>query len=278
MKKFVLQFSLLIFAIFGSFNIFGQLSGFYQQDFEGSFPPEDWQVINVLGPTYYWQQSPYEVYSGNYSVYIGSAIGQGEDWLILPQFSVVASDSFSFWLTAESLGFTDSTVILVSTTDDDLPSFTNVLAILSDGVNYPPVANLYQYHAYSLSAFAGQDVYVAIRNRNYEGDGVYIDLVSIGSQLGTEITHVNPVNLNFSSYPNPFTKSSSLSFSLDQTATVQISIIDVMGQEVAELCNETLSQGSHQIIWNASGNSAGVYFYRVIVNGNFSTYRLVKLD
>src|SRR4249920_708341 len=109
-NKLTFQLLLFVFAMFGSFHVFGQLSGYYQQDFEGSFPPEDWQTINVLDPSYYWQHSPYTVYSGDFSVYNGSAIGQGEDWLILPQFSVVASDSFSFWFTAESLGFTDSTM------------------------------------------------------------------------------------------------------------------------------------------------------------------------
>lgn len=277
-NKLLVQLSLLIFATFSSLHLFGQLSGYYQQDFEGSFPPQGWQTVNVSDASYYWQQSPFTVYSGNYSVYIGSAIGQGEDWLILPQFTVAASDSFSFWLTAESLGFTDSTEVLVSTTDANLSSFTTVIATLSDGDNYPPVTNLYQYHAYSLSAFAGQEVYVAFRNRNYEGDGVYIDLVSIGALLGTGITQSSPDNFNLSTYPNPFTKVTSVLISLDQASAVRISIVDVMGKEVEELCNKMLSPGSQQVTWNASGYPAGVYFCKVIVNGNVTTHRLVKLN
>ena len=268
----------LVFTTFGSSQVFGQLSGYYQEDFEGSFPPEDWQVVNVLDPSYGWVHSPYTVHSGQYSVYVGSAIGQGEDWLILPQFSVIASDSFSFWLTAESLGFTDSTAVLVATTDDDPSSFTNLIATLSDGVNYPPVANLYQYYAYSLSAFAGQDVYVAIKNRNYEGDGVYIDLVSIGSPLGTGVTQITSDKLKLFAYPNPFTNSFSVSFSLDQMSMVQITVVDVAGREVAEVCNKTLSSGLHEVTWNGSGYPAGVYFCKVIANGNVVTYPLLKVD
>lgn len=279
MKKKLIQLCcLLLFLIFSTFHSFAQLSGFYQEDFEGSFPPEDWQVKNILDPSYHWQQSPYEVYSGSHSVYIGSAIGQGEDWLILPQFSVAATDSFSFWLTAESLGFTDSTIILVSTTDDDLSSFTSVIATLSDGVNYHPVANLYQYHAYSLSPFAGQDVFVAFKNRNYEGDGVYIDLVSIGSQLGTGVIQGIPQYSDFSAHPNPFTNSTIIFFSIDRASTVRISIVNSIGNEVAVLCNGLLAPGSHQFNWSASTCPSGVYFCKVIVDGTSCSYHLLKLQ
>src|SRR6188768_1842810 len=104
--KLLPQLLVIVSVILSSAHGFGQLSDYYQQDFEGTFPPDGWKVVNVLDPAYGWQQSPYTVYAGNYSVYNGSAIGQGEDWLILPQFSVAAPDSFSFWFTAESLGFT----------------------------------------------------------------------------------------------------------------------------------------------------------------------------
>lgn len=173
----------IMMSLFISFatSVSAQLSGFYNEDFEGTFPPPGWRTIDVLDYHYVWQQSPYLGYSGTHSAYIGSAFGQGEDWLILPRFTVAVSDSFSFYLTAESLGFIDSTIVLVSTTTPDPSSFTTVLATLSDGVNYPKVPNKFLRYQYSLSAFAGKNIYVAFKNRNYEGDGVYIDLVSIGT-------------------------------------------------------------------------------------------------
>lgn len=275
-NKLMLQVSLLVFATFSSLSGFGQLSGYYQQDFEGSFPPQNWQTVDVLDPSYYWQQSPFTVHTGNYSVYVGSAVNQGEDWLILPQFSVVASDSFAFWLTAESLGFTDSTVILVSTSNNSLSSFTSVLATLSDGINYPSVANLYQYYAYSLSAFAGQDIYVAFKNRNYEGDGVYIDLVSIGSQTGTGLAQLNGNNFNLSAYPNPFTEFTTVGVSLDKASTVSISIVDVMGKEVKPITTKNLQSGNNKINLDLTELKSGVYFFKIESNENFQTIKLIK--
>src|SRR5205814_10167323 len=109
---------------------------------------------------------------------------QGEDWLILPQFTVAATDSFSFWLALPEIGYIpDSTYILVSTTDAYLSSFSNVLDTLSEGDNYPDSALDYRYYSYSLANYAGQNIYVAFKNRNIWGDGIYVDLVSIGTPL-----------------------------------------------------------------------------------------------
>src|SRR6185295_11139734 len=103
----------------------------YQQDFEGPFPPSGWQVKNVLDPSYTWVKTTAQHHSGTHSAYVhysSDASIQAEDWLILPKFTVAASDSFSFWLAAQFVNYVpDSTSILVSTTDSNLSSFTNVI-------------------------------------------------------------------------------------------------------------------------------------------------------
>src|SRR6185503_17250093 len=112
MKRKLLQIGLAAIATLCSLNVRGQLSGFYQQDFEGTFPPADWQTVDVLDPVNVWEQSNIDVYSGSYSAYINyTNYVPGEDWLILPQFTVAASDSFSFWMALPFTGYApDSTV------------------------------------------------------------------------------------------------------------------------------------------------------------------------
>jgi len=162
------------------------LSGFYRQDFEGTtFPPVGWQVIDALNPAYSWQTSTQTPYNGTKSAFISYDMtnAPGEDLLILPKFTVATLDSFSFWLALQDTGWVpDSTIILVSTTDSALSSFTTVIATLAEGDNYPAVRSVYQYFSYPLSAFAGSDIYVAIKNKNTNGDGVFIDRVEIGTR------------------------------------------------------------------------------------------------
>jgi hypothetical protein len=162
------------------------ISGYYAEDFEGAtFPPAGWQAVDAMDPNAQWAQStalPYSGLNSAYCLYSAQAVN-GEDWLILPQFTVVAGDSISFFLACEFVGYPpDATNILVSTTDSNLTSFTNVVANLSEGTNYPTVAGTYQYYSYDLSSFAGQDIYVAFQNTNTYGDGIFIDKVSIGTK------------------------------------------------------------------------------------------------
>jgi len=51
-----------------------------------------------------------------------------------------------------------------------------------------------------------------------------------------------------------------------------LKIYNVLGQEVATLLNnEQLEEGEHEVQFDASGLTSGVYFYRINVNnGEFS--------
>jgi hypothetical protein len=173
------------------------LSGYYREDFEGAlFPPAGWQAVDVLNPNYNWTISDGIPYNGSQSAYIGFDQGNIpiEDYLILPKFSVVPGDSFSFYLALQYAGWPpDSTFVLVSTTDSAISSFTTVLATLAEGLNYPTGAEVYQNYAYSLSAFAGSDIYLAIKNKNTNGDGVLIDKVEIGTRpvINAGIDNIN---------------------------------------------------------------------------------------
>jgi hypothetical protein len=51
---------------------------------------------------------------------------------------------------------------------------------------------------------------------------------------------------------------------------VKLEVFDVLGKKVATLVNERQSAGTHNITFNASGLSSGVYFYRLQA-GNFSS-------
>jgi len=72
-------------------------------------------------------------------------------------------------------------------------------------------------------------------------------------------------------YPNPFNPSTRISFSLAVDSKVSLKVFDVLGQEVASLINQDLTQGVHTYDFNATGINSGVYFYKIEatgVNGN----------
>jgi len=64
-------------------------------------------------------------------------------------------------------------------------------------------------------------------------------------------------------YPNPFSGSTMLAYTLPQAGDVKISVFNVLGQKVAELDGGTQGAGDNRVEFKSNGLSAGLYLYRV---------------
>ncbi len=90
-------------------------------------------------------------------------------------------------------------------------------------------------------------------------------------------------NILGQNYPNPFEEQTTITYSLTETSDIEISIMNIMGQLVASFDLTQQLTGKHSIIWNgkfSNGNKAqaGVYFYRLKVNGKvISSKRMLKV-
>jgi len=69
-------------------------------------------------------------------------------------------------------------------------------------------------------------------------------------------------------YPNPFNPTTSINYSIPKSGLVTLKVFDILGKEVAIIVNEFKNAGNHDVNFNASSLSSGVYFYR-IESGNF---------
>jgi len=73
----------------------------------------------------------------------------------------------------------------------------------------------------------------------------------------------------FQNYPNPFNPATIIRFTLPQQSLVKLEVYDILGQRVAELVNEELTAGTHEVLFNASNLASGVYFYMLNVKDKF---------
>lgn len=69
-------------------------------------------------------------------------------------------------------------------------------------------------------------------------------------------------------YPNPFNPTTQIEFSIPEAGNVTLKIYNSVGQLVKTLVNGNISEGYHQVTWDATDNSgnklsSGVYFYRI---------------
>ncbi len=72
-------------------------------------------------------------------------------------------------------------------------------------------------------------------------------------------------------YPNPFNPSTTIIFGLENKGNVRVRIYNIGGQLVDTIVNTHMEAGTHKVVWNAGGNSSGVYLVMVESNGRKDT-------
>ena len=83
-----------------------------------------------------------------------------------------------------------------------------------------------------------------------------------------EIASVKDFRLS-QNYPNPFNPSTVINFSIPtENTVVSLKIYNSIGQEVGTLINQIVPAGNHEVRFDATGLSSGVYFY-TLTAGNF---------
>ncbi len=91
---------------------------------------------------------------------------------------------------------------------------------------------------------------------------------------GTLLPKVFALEQNF---PNPFNPSTVIAFSLPKQGLVSLRVFNILGQEVETLVDNVLPAGVHTVTWNADRKASGVYFYRLLFDGQVLTRKMTFL-
>jgi hypothetical protein len=78
-------------------------------------------------------------------------------------------------------------------------------------------------------------------------------------------------------YPNPFNPTTQVRFQLSTSSNVRLTFQNILGQEITTLVNDTRPAGEYTVTWDASRESAGVYFIRLTAGGSTQIRRAVLL-
>ncbi len=76
-------------------------------------------------------------------------------------------------------------------------------------------------------------------------------------------------------YPDPFNPVTNLAFTLPREERVNLSVFDVSGRRVAVLEDGVMGPGQHVSVWNAGGQSSGLYFARLVTSEGVFTERMI---
>ena len=75
-------------------------------------------------------------------------------------------------------------------------------------------------------------------------------------------------------FPNPFNPTTSIRYHLPSSSHVQLTVTDLLGREAATLVNGRQEAGAHEIPFDASRLTSGVYLYRLTANGHTAVKRM----
>ena len=80
----------------------------------------------------------------------------------------------------------------------------------------------------------------------------------------------------YQNVPNPFSKTTEISFYVSKEAFVEIELFNLVGEKIETIEAKNFDAGSHTIVYNKKNLSAGTYFYRFSVN-SFATTKIMNI-
>jgi hypothetical protein len=106
--------------------------------------------------------------------------------------------------------------------------------------------------------------------------------ISIGV-TGTDGGEIVPSNYALKqNYPNPFNPQTNIEFSLAKEQNVNLTVFNLLGQEVRTLVGGNVAAGDHSVIWDGKNNQgadvpSGIYFYKLFTPDFSQTNKMVML-
>ena len=105
----------------------------------------------------------------------------------------------------------------------------------------------------------------------------YLWVLEADPGTGVENEAILPTtNFLAQNFPNPFNPSTTISFNLLSAGQVNLTVYDMLGREVAVLVNDMLNAGTHNVNFDASKLTSGVYMYK-LTSGSFQQTRKMML-
>ncbi|MEQ3656830.1 MAG: choice-of-anchor J domain-containing protein [Dokdonia sp.] len=186
-----------------------------------------------------------------------------DDYLITPQISLAGASGSEFTFYAKSI--TDDFglerfSVLLSTTGTDEADFT---VDLSGGEQQAPIGDYTEYN-YDLSAYDGEDIYIAIR---YTAQDSFVMLTDDWSVTAASLS-VDDLNAN------GFSQFVDADANLNLRANValeNVELFNIVGQQVM---SQKLSSNDASI--SLASLTDGVYIARVTVEGQTETFKIIK--
>jgi hypothetical protein len=233
-----------------------------------------------------------------------------ENFLITPALDIVDANAVVHWLSAtfQTPRYLDGYQILVSTTNNDVNSFTDTIfraAEMTGWINQPndppdssfasfffgPAGTYIQgingtdvqygtdslhllgiqtAHSANLAAYSGQTIYVAFEHYTHDDNLLSLDDIVVTGTNPIGFDELTRDPLKMYAYPNPANRNTTLNFTLGTASNVTVKVTDILGNVMLkrQMAGAT---GKNLLAVDTEKFSAGTYFYTVTSGTTTST-------
>jgi hypothetical protein len=263
------------------------IASFYQESFETSGLPTNFQIINTDADVT-WQQTSLAAATGSNSYYIQGSVdapGSNADILETPSYDFLNNQgaSFTFRYAYARKNASNSDVFKIQVSSSCGGQWTDMSigsnAVLSSGsggtTTTPFIPTPTQFKSYDITTHPVFTPYLNESNVRFRfsfledpatgnGNNFYLDDINFNAPTGiNELSR----SVSFNVYPNPSNGTGYLKFILSETSLVEYVISDITGRIVEKGKKVQLDQGKHTIEFNSDQKfKAGMYIIDLKIN------------
>lgn len=271
---------------------------YLEQSFESDFPPPFWEIkyntaadgglngANLIDPlsgeeTWFKNTLTTQNYGSDY-IHSGDNSALIKYWA--PEFNWFISQPMEldqndyqllFWIWFNSSSYPTVFHVLI---DDGTKGWTSILDYDGDTPD-----NMYEsIISLSLADYAGKIVRIAFVYEYSDGFEIAIDDIQVWSPTVTpdgiaeHITIPSEIIL-YQNYPNPFNPETRISFSIPEKTELNLSVYNIKGEQVKILFDGIIDKGIHNVNFNASDLTTGIYYYKLETQAGIISKKMIML-
>jgi len=133
---------------------------------------------------------------------------------------------------------------------------------------------------YIFSAKTGESFSILAESEDPPNSGTVSGLVAWNNDDVTSVEKLEAIPTEFSlkqNYPNPFNPSTTIEYSITKQSHVVLNVYDIIGNEVAQLVDESQSAGNYRFNFDGSKLSSGTYIVKLSAGDKIETKKMILL-